>query len=249
MKKRGNIFVFVVAFFLGIFVCVLFFKFQGKEDNNVDGKLVLNILKEENNNLFRWAKRYLDESVKQTTDTTRHEILLLKNMILMSNYFNAILSSKEYNSFSIDTVQSILENSIRLIDVHEKIKQISFKNNTSVENEWYINLCWSIVLNRCFILYREHALMIGDLECVFVPKKDTIKIGDFYEAHIYLAIKDITQTYRITDTIDCQKIISMGDVYREKVTTKGLNRREVLLPFFNGFETICFPAEFSFYVK
>jgi hypothetical protein len=249
MKKRGNIFVFVVAFFLGILGCVLFFKFQGKKDNNENRKLVLNLLKEENDNLFRWAERYLDESVKQSADTTRHEIFLLKDMISISNYFNAILSSKEYSSFSIDTVQSILENSIRLNDLHEKIKQISLKNNTSIENEWYINLWLSIVLNRCFILYRERALMIGDLECVFVPKKDTIKIGDFYEAHIYLVIKDITQTYRIADTIDCQKIISVGDIYREKAITKGLNRREVLLPFFNGFETICFDAEFSFYVK
>jgi hypothetical protein len=91
--------------------------------------------------------------------------------------------------------------------------------------------------------------MVADWECVFVPQKDTVNIGDFYEARIYFTVKDMTLTYRITDTIDWQKIISVGDVYREKATTKGLNRREVLLPFFNGFETICFPAEFSFYVK
>ena len=247
MKKiNSNILVFVIAFFLGMLVCILFFKFQRKEDNE---KLALNLLKEQNNNLSRWAGYYLNESLKESMDTTMSEILLLKNMDLVSNYFNTILISKKYDSFSTDTLKSILESSYRFDELYEKINQILFQNSTSIEKEWYVNLYYNIILNECFRFYKRYALIVTKEECVFIPTKDTVKIGDFYEARIYFTVKDFTQTYKITDTMDIPNIISVGDVYREKATKKGLNTRTGLLPFFNGFETIYYPVEFEYYVK
>jgi len=246
MKKLNNIFVFIAAFFLGICLCLLFFKFQERKNNE---KAVLSLLKEENNSLSWLAEVYLRESIKRSADTTMREILFLKDMKLMSNYFNTILSSKEYDSFSVDTVKSILNNSIRLNDLYEKIKQISFQNNTPIESEFYLNLYFNIILNNCFELYKRDALIAGEWECVFVPKKNTVKKGDYYEAQIYFTVKDITKTYTIADTADFNKIISVGDIYKEKATTKGVNTREVNLLFFNGIGTIGFPVEFSFYVE
>ena len=245
--RAGNILVFVVAFFLGMLVCVSFFKFQGGKN---DEKLVLNLLKEQNNNLSWLTEKHIEESIKYSADTTRQEILLLKDMNMVSNYFNDILSSKEYDSFSIDTVKAILDNSIRWVEYHEKIKQISLKQNTSIENELYLNVFLNIILNKCFRLYKEYALMVslGEYECVLVPIKKSVKTGDFYEAKIYFSVKDFSQTYTIVDTVDFQTI-SEGDVYREKATTKGLNTRNGLLRFFNGYETLYFPVEFSFYVE
>ena len=249
MKKINNLLLFVAAFFLGMFVCVFFFKSQGKkyEDNE---KLVLNLLKKQNDNLSWLAGRYLKYSTEQAADTTMYQIMFLKDMNSVSNYFNTILSTKKYDLFSIDTVKLLLENSIRLNNLSEEIKQISFQNNTPIEKELYLNLYYNIILNNCFEVYHSNcSFTVGNMDCVFVPKKDTVKMGDYYEARIYFAIKDITHTYRIADTADYSKIIFEGDVYREKAITKGLNTRKGLLPFFNNDATLCLPVEFSFYVE
>ena len=244
--SRSNVGIFVIAFFLGVLVCVLFFEFYEKKSSE---KLALNLLKEQNNSLSIWAKSYLRESVNKSADTTMSEIVLLKNISLVSNYFNTILSSKKYDSFSTDTVKSILEESIRLDNLYKNIKEISFQNSSSIDKEWYINLYFNIILNECFEFYKRDALMVSSGECVFIPKKDTVKIGDFYEAQIYFTVKDFTQIYKITDTMDIPNIMSIGDVYIEKATKKGLNTREGILPFFNGLETFYIPVEFSFYVE
>ena len=252
MKRVSNILVFIIAFFLGMLVCVMLFRFQEKKS---DEKLALNILKEQNNDLSFKAWKFLEIFREDGIDSTEKRFLLLKKMGTISNYFNAVLSSKkEYNSFSLDTIKSILNINDRfsyvyLGDFYEKAEKISVQNNTHIENEWYINLCFNIILNRCFEEYREISLIMGHGKGVAVPKKDTVKIGDFYEAEIYFAVKDMTLKYKLVDTADFQKIIFEGDVYREKATTKGLNTRKGLLPFFNGEETFYFPVEFSFYVK
>ena len=265
MKKKGDIFVFVMAFLLGMLVCFFcFFNKNNEKKNNED--LVLNILKTENNNLSFKAGKLLRLFVRNDIDTTSrlfllwndidtttaHQFFILKKMDLISNYFNTILSSpKEYDFFSIDTIKSILTDSliyVYLDDFYEKAEKISINNNTLIEKEWYINVCFNIILNRCFETYKEKSLMtaFGWEDCVFVPKKDTVKIGDFYEADIYFSVKDLSQTY----TIEFEDgTIFKGDVYKEKATKKGLNTRTGYLVFFNGETTTGFPFEFSYYVK
>ena len=85
-------------------------------------------------------------------------------------------------------------------------------------------------------------------KCMVIPTSDTIKQGDYYEAEVYFAIKDIGNTYTLIFLPDTS--IQIKDVYREKAITPGQNTRQGLIPFSNadGREFL-FPVEFSYYVK
>jgi hypothetical protein len=247
MKKANNIIVFLVSFFLGILVS--FFYFFNKENKNND-KLVLNILKEENNDISFRAKKLLSIFTENSIDTTVQEFLLLKKMDLLSDYFNTVCSSnKEYNYFSIDTIKSIINDSsvyVYLEDFYEIAEKVSPQNNTLIENEWYINLCFNVILNRFFRKYKELSLIIGWEDCVVKSKKDTVEIGDFFEGNIYFSIKDLTRTYTIKFD---DGTVYKGDVYKEKTVKKGLNTRKGEFYFFNGEISYGYPIEFTFYVK
>jgi hypothetical protein len=155
-------------------------------------------------------------------------------------------SKKKYEFFSMDTIKSILENSVYLDNFYKDVEQPLPLNNTLIENELYINLCFNVILKKCFEKFREFSLIVGWGECIVVPTKDTVKIGDFFEANIYFSIKDLSQTYIIEFD---DGTIFKGDVYKEKTRTKGLNTRRGLFPFFNGETTLLYPVEFSYYVK
>jgi len=252
MKKVKNILMLIAAFILGMLVCFFCFFDKNNEKKNNE-ELILNILKEENNDLSCKVDRLLWLFTREgVVDTTVQEFILLKSMNLISNYFKTILSSeKKYSSFSLDTIKSITEDSITYVYIgnfYETAEKILPKKNTPIENEWYINLCFNIILNRCFEEYKRYSLTMrwGDEECLFVPKKDTVKIGEFYEADIYFSIKDLTRTYSLNFE---DGTIFKGDIYKEKTITKGLNTRKGELYFFNGEMNIGFPFEFSFYVK
>ena len=241
----------IAAFIFGMLVCFFcFFNKSNEKKNNEE--LVLNILKEENNYSSFKVGKILRIFARNDIDTTDPQFLLLEKMDLISNYFNTILSSpQKYDIFSLDTIKSILKDSVVYVSMgnfYEMVEKISVKNNTLIENEWYINLCFNMILNRCFETYKEYSLMtaFGLERCVFVPKKDTVKIGEFYEADIYLSVKDLTRTY----TLNFEDGTTFkGDIYKEKAITKGLNTRKGELYFFNGETSFGFPFEFSYYVK
>ena len=94
--------------------------------------MALNLLKEQNDSLSWRAERYLRESIEHSADTTMYEIILLKKINLISDYFNTILSLKKYDSFSTDVLKSTLEDIYRFDDLYGKINQISFKNSTPI---------------------------------------------------------------------------------------------------------------------
>jgi len=251
MKKVNNILMLVTAFVLGMLVCFFCFSNKSNEKKNNED-LILNILKERNDYLSFKTEKLLKIFTENGIDTTAQQFLLLKKMDLISNYFGTILSSKKnYNSFSIDTIKSILGGSY--VDLEDFYK-IYPQNNTLIENEWYINLCFNIILNRYFEIYNENSLMINWGECIVIPVKDTVRIGDFFEADIYFSINDLKRTHATNfqvDTIlfDSNYTFLAGNIYKEKAITKGLNTRKGLFPFFNGETTDYYPVDFSFYVK
>jgi hypothetical protein len=88
--------------------------------------------------------------------------------------------------------------------------------------------------------------MIYHADCICVPEKDTLKIGETYKTKIYLSITDLSKKHQI----EMDNEIKLNDnVYIEKVTKSGLNKRKGLFKYFNGYETRNYPIEFSFYVK
>ncbi len=88
--------------------------------------------------------------------------------------------------------------------------------------------------------------MPGWLECVSYPKTDTVKVGEIYSTQICLSIKDIRNTYELEFE---NGNIFLGDIYTERATKIGINKRKGELIFLNGDHRVCLPFEFSFYVK
>ncbi len=250
MKKLSLLF----AFILGVFVGALCFFHSLASKNET---VVLNMLTNSNKELIEKLKLLYEHLAETDTDSLSKRALLLKKMDDLTHYCNSILNSKQYYSFSIDTIKAIICDS--LYDIHEDdfiqwepfyeiAEQMTLSKRTQKANEYYINMCLHIALEKCLEKYRESALMTDWGKCIVIPKSDTIKQGDYYEAKVYFTIKDIGDTYTIVFPPD--ESIQIKDIYKEKAVNLGHNKRQGLIPFSNADGRIFYyPVEFSYYVK
>ncbi len=250
MKKLSLLF----AFISGVIVSALCFFYPLESKNE---EVVLNMLTTSNMELLEKQTLLYEQLVEKDTNSFSERLLLLNKMKDISRYCNSILDSKKYDSFSIDTLKAIISDS--LYDIHadnfirwepfyETAGQMKLSKRTQKANEYYINMCLHIALEKCMEKYREFALMTDWGKCMVIPTSDTIKQGDYYEAEVYFAIKDIGNTYTLIFLPDTS--IQIKDVYREKAITPGQNTRQGLIPFSNADGRIFYyPVEFSYYVK
>jgi len=241
----------IMMFFTGIFLQ----RFLMSVPNNSCDKFIQTMLEYENSGLYYDARRSLYILEKRGIDTASHQYqkstyVLLQQIYFIANYFNDILSSnKKTATFSFDTIKSILGEDTynRIFDDFYSIERcVNFKKNTIQENRTYINFYSNIVLRRLFEQYKTDALIFAAWECVFYSKTDTIKVGDMYSTQICFKVKDIQNMYRLEfENGD----VFVGDIYTEKATKKGINKRKGELVYLNGNSELHFPFEFSYYVK
>ncbi len=252
MKKKAILIAFMLVIIVSIctlcITCLLEFKNQ---------KLVLEMLTTSNRELLEKKKLLYDQRIDRDTNPTCQDLLLLRKMDEAANYCNDILSTKKYHQFSIDSLQSIFNDSlcdfysndfIQWELYHQTEKNIYFSKYAQKSNECYVHLCLHMILEKCLEKYRETALMTGWGECLVIPKSDTVKMGEFYEAEVRFNIKDLGETYTIVLLPD--KIVKIKDIYKEKATEQGQNTRQGLISFSNADgKEFFYPVKFSYYVK
>ena len=252
MKKKAILIAFMFIVIVSMSILCLFYSRESKNQ-----KLVLEMLIISNKELLEKKKLLYDQLVDRDINPTSQYLLLLKKMDEVSNYCNDVLSSKKYYQFSIDSLHSIMNDN--LYDIHsddfiqwnlfnQTAKKITFSKCTSKSEEYFIHLCLHIILEKCLEKYRETALMTGWGECLVIPKSDTVKMGEFYEAEVRFNVKDLGETYTIVFLPD--KIVKIKGIYKEMATKQGKNTRQGLISFSNAdVKDFYYPVEFSYYVK
>lgn len=241
---------------LVVTLCVsIFCFFHSWESKNQ--KIVMYMLIESNKELLEKKKLLYEQLVERNINPAHKEFLLLNKMDKAADYCNTVLSTKKYYQFSVDSLKSIINDSLYDIHLDDLIqwelfnltsKKITLLKCTPISNEIYIRLCLHILLEKCLEKYRESALVSGWGEAIVIAKSDTVKMGEFYEAEVHFSIKDLGETYTIVFLPD--KTVKIKDVYREKATMQGQNTRNGLISFSNADGKILYyPVVFSYYVK
>lgn len=254
MKKYKQAFIYVFIFISGFIICYLcVFPNRKNTTRNVENgeNLVLEILKEENKKVSIKKDALLNQLYEDDVDTTGYVFEVLKKMNILDSYCEKIFTDKSYSSFSIDSVISYVDDTLIRTDMDDFYRMIKsgYKfNNSSFEGELFVNICKVVLMNRYLEKYRETALMTGWGECRILPRKDTLKVGEMFEADICFCIKNVSNKF--TMVFPDKKIKMKDDVYREIAQVKGFNKRSCLIPISNGDGVnLYYPAEFVFYVK
>jgi hypothetical protein len=250
-KKLCISFVCIIIFLAGVFFQRFLMRFPNKTCDNC----IQTLLEDENSGLYFEAMHSLEIAKDGGLDTASSEFkkytyAFLQQTDSIANYFNNILSSDEkLETFSFDKIRSILgdETYYRLFREFYSMEDcINFKTQTTNENRKYVNFYYNRVLRQLLEVYKTNALIPGWIECIFYPETDTVKIGEIYRTQICLKVEDIQNTYKLEfENGD----VSFGDIYIEKATKRGINKRKGELIYLNGDHKMRFPFEFSFYVK
>jgi len=245
--KRKNILIIIVSFI----TFILGMTFQNyiitPKNNNFD-KQINEILVEDNRELHFDVFAMIGTLKDWGGDTTDNSFLLLKRIDSISSYFEYILSSsEEIYKFSLENIYIDFGHEIPIDLFYKKAKEVDINKLTLEEAKLYINVCRNIIIKKYLAKYNDiYSLTISKGRCLFVSKKDTIKLGDTYETKIYYEVRDLAKIF----TIKLDNGVFIKDtIYREIATKKGLNIRKGELYLLNNRKRLLLPFEFSFYVE
>lgn len=242
MKNKG-IFIAVNLLFLIIGVIVGIYLTPSKENkNSTNTQAILTILQNENKWLEAIFDDIIDYSNHAKVDKESGLSMLINDTQKATNSLNDLLKdTSKLEKLDKSTFDAILPN---MLD-RKTLTNINFNGNMA-ENEIFINLYKHILLSRFLYEYRKSSLMIEKAKCIVVPKRDTVNIGDTFDASIYFSITGLMSG----DIIEMDNGILLKDGHYHEVTKqKGINKRTGIYKWFNGWEIKYWPIEFEFYVK
>lgn len=213
-------------------------------------KHIITVFEYENELLESTIYNRMSAIEKWGGDTSADYYHFLKKMLLVSNYFNNLLSSKnEIYKISWEEVSQLTERDIPTELLYEKLKGVDFKKISLEEAKIYLNFCYNVIMNRYFEIYNDRYTIASSGErIVFSPKKEVVKLGETFETTIYYDVRDLAKSL-IVEFEDGSTYKDPENIYREVATKKGLNTRKGMVHYLGNGKQISYPFEFSFYVE
>ena len=148
MKMKNIVIVIIVcliAFLAGIKVQK---HIGSKKENNFD-KHIVSIFEYENELLESTVYKRMSAIEEWGGDTSADYYHFLKKILLVSNYFNNLLSSEnEIYKFSWEEISKLTEHSVVTEILHKKCKELDIQKLSSEEARLYVNLCYNVIMHN-----------------------------------------------------------------------------------------------------
>ncbi len=248
--KMKNIVVVIIACLIAFLAGIKVQKhIASKKENNFD-KHIVSIFEYENELLESTIYKRMSAIEEWGGDTSADYYHFLKKILLVSNYFNNLLSSEnEIYKFSWEEISKLTEHSVVTEILHKKCKELDIQKLSSEEARLYVNLCYNVIMHNYLKRYNFNYTVASSGEVfVFCPKKEIVKLGETYETSIYYSVRDLSKSFTV-EFEDGSIYKAPDNIYREVATKKGLNIRKGELYLLNNRKRLLLPFEFSFYVE
>lgn len=243
----------IIITFVGIIAFVLGVIFQNnvimKKNKRIENQII-KLLKEDNESIRIDIYQRINSLNRYGGDTNSEIYNFLLKMDSIEKYFKKLHNSNNtINQYTFDYIYSIIQGDIPFSSMYEIAKEVNIEQLSTEEATLYLNLLNNILLRRYFMKYNEnYSVGFSRGRCLFVPKNDTVKIGNVYENKIYIEIRDLAKSFTL-EFEDGNIYKDSDNIYREVATKKGLNVRRGELHYLDNWRRILLPFEFSFYVE